>query len=240
MEQAQRQRYARRFVEAGESLQRQGAFFQEEANNRGLALIEAKVDAVRLFFLVDPEEERVVEARYFTEDGVAMAAVAEVIATLAEGATLARLFALTSEQVDRALRDERGIASAPSETFVIVPPLIKEAEKNWETARMVWQAANIVRARRAEEPEPISDEEWQGMTDVERRLRIDAALDGPVRDYLHAEGGEVEVVDMVGAERVKLRLSGICASCAAAGATVGGIEGWLKEKVQKRLNVVQV
>lgn len=235
------QKYSSRFTEAGAALTHRGAFFQEEANNRGLALVEAKYDDTKLFFLVEPESETIVESRYFTYGGTRSMAVAEAICLLVDHGPLTALFALSAETVDRSLRDAPDTPSAPLKTFAAVSPLALSAEENWEPAKIVWQASQIIRAQRANEPVADDPEAWLNLSSDEQRMKIDRALDGRVRDYLQAEGGDVEILDVLDGNRVEVHFSGMCGSCASSsGSTLYAVEEWIREKVYPRLTVIPV
>lgn len=235
------QKYSSRFIEAGAALAHRGAFFQEEANNWGLALIEAKHDDTKLFLLVDAEEEKVTEARYFTYGGTSSMAVAETICSLVEKEPLSFLFSLTGEGVERALRDDFDIPAAPAEVFDSVRHLAHSAEANWEPAKIVWQASQYVRTQRAEEPIADDPQAWLNLDPTEQLIRIDQALDGRVRDYLQAEGGDVEILSVTDGNRVEIRFSGMCGSCSSSsGSTLYAVEEWLREKVYSRITVIPV
>ena len=60
------------------------------------------------------------------------------------------------------------------------------------------------------------------------REEVEAALD-QVRPYLHSDGGDVQLIDVVG-NRIRINLVGACGSCPSASMTLRyGIETALKE-----------
>jgi Fe-S cluster biogenesis protein NfuA len=62
------------------------------------------------------------------------------------------------------------------------------------------------------------------------RTEVQQVLDG-IRPALQADGGDVELVDIVGGV-VKVRLKGACDGCPMAAMTLkGGIEAALKERI---------
>ena len=61
-------------------------------------------------------------------------------------------------------------------------------------------------------------------------LRIQAVVDR-LRPYLQADGGDIELVDVVG-RKAKVRLSGKCAGCPSAHLTLHvGVEIAIKEEI---------
>jgi Fe-S cluster biogenesis protein NfuA len=61
-------------------------------------------------------------------------------------------------------------------------------------------------------------------------LAVERALD-EIRPYLHGDGGDIEVVDIVGAE-VRVRLRGSCADCSMQHVTMrAGVERILLARV---------
>jgi Fe-S cluster biogenesis protein NfuA len=61
-------------------------------------------------------------------------------------------------------------------------------------------------------------------------LRIQAVMDR-LRPYLQADGGDIELIDVVG-NKARVRLSGKCAGCPSAHLTLHmGVEMAIKEEV---------
>jgi len=65
---------------------------------------------------------------------------------------------------------------------------------------------------------------------------VEKVLD-EVRPYLRAEGGDVELVDIIG-DVVKVRLKGACAGCPMSQMTIKwGVEQYLKKKIPSVVRV---
>lgn len=63
------------------------------------------------------------------------------------------------------------------------------------------------------------------------KARVESALD-TVRDFLHADGGDVELVDIEKDMTVKIRLLGACRSCQMSAMTMkAGIEDAIRRAV---------
>jgi NifU-like protein len=241
MPKVEERRYSGRFIEKGAALNLRGAYFQEEANNKGLALVEATAGDIKLFWLVEPEEERIVSAKYFSYGGTASMAVAEALCEAVTDKTIHEAIAIDGATIDKGLRDDPDKPSAPAGTFDVVGELLSAAVAAWPTAQAVWAAAAHVRAQRAEEAPSQETAQWRRLPPMEQVRLIDAAIEGRVRDYLQAEGGDIEIVDVIDGTKVLVRFDGMCGSCASsAGTTLFAIEDWIREKVYPELTIQPV
>jgi Fe-S cluster biogenesis protein NfuA len=72
------------------------------------------------------------------------------------------------------------------------------------------------------------------------RERIEEVINSKIRPLLRADGGDIELVD-VDQGVVKVRLTGACRGCPAAGITLQmGVERLLKEAVPEVERVISV
>jgi Fe-S cluster biogenesis protein NfuA len=70
--------------------------------------------------------------------------------------------------------------------------------------------------------------------------KIELALNS-MRPFLHADGGDVELVEVTDLFEVRLRLKGNCSSCEMSGMTMkAGIENGLKSAIPQITSVVAV
>ena len=68
------------------------------------------------------------------------------------------------------------------------------------------------------------------LEETQFRLQVEAVLND-VRPMLHSDGGDIELVDVVG-KSIKVRLKGACDGCASASFTLRlGIEKRLREEI---------
>lgn len=75
-------------------------------------------------------------------------------------------------------------------------------------------------------------------TELEEKIEI--ALNS-MRPFLHADGGDVELVDITDEMEVQLRLIGNCSSCSMSSMTMkAGIENGLKSAIPQINRVVAV
>ena len=59
------EKFSRKFEEAATQPRHRGAYYQEEAAENGLVLVEAKFKDMKLYWLVDPQEDRICYAKFF-------------------------------------------------------------------------------------------------------------------------------------------------------------------------------
>ena len=76
------------------------------------------------------------------------------------------------------------------------------------------------------------------MSEEERR-RIIAQAIAEARPSIQADGGDIELLAVRG-QRVEVRLSGKCLSCALAGQTLGGIRRKLMSKLNTPVMVIPI
>lgn len=76
------------------------------------------------------------------------------------------------------------------------------------------------------------------MSEEERR-RIIAQAIAEARPAIQADGGDIELLAVRG-QRVEVRLSGKCLSCALAGQTLGGIRRKLMSKLNTPVMVIPI
>ena len=75
-----------------------------------------------------------------------------------------------------------------------------------------------------------SEDDSGSLQDTQFRLQVEAVLND-VRPMLHADGGDIELVDVVG-KSIKVRMVGACDGCTSAVFTLKlGIEKRLREEI---------
>src|SRR5690554_8148966 len=65
-----------------------GAIFQIEADEKGLALIDIKESSLKIYLLVDPDSDQILETRFFTYGGPIFTALADAFCALIQKKTV--------------------------------------------------------------------------------------------------------------------------------------------------------
>lgn len=222
-----------------------GAIFQMEADEKGLALIDCKIQSLKVYVLVDPDSDQVLETRFFTYGGPILTALADVLCASLQGLKVSEFSTVTVEKLESSLRDDPATPALPPEAPELgyVRDLIALLETTYPSKRQLALAAREamsstkLRAHSAE-GRAEADSEWNALTAEERRKRIETALDTHVRQMLYTDGGGIEVLEIIDKTRVMVRYQGACAGCGSSGgATLYYIESQLREQVYYNLSV---
>jgi NifU-like protein len=77
------------------------------------------------------------------------------------------------------------------------------------------------------------------LTNIQKMKLIQDVIDKKIRPYLHHDGGNIELVEIIG-NKVYVNLMGTCAVCPASGRTLKNyVEKIMKEEVSERIEVFE-
>ena len=68
-----------------------GAIFQIEADEKGLALVDCKEGSLKVYLMIDPDSDKVLETRFFTYGGPIFTALADVFCRMIQQKTIDEL-----------------------------------------------------------------------------------------------------------------------------------------------------
>lgn len=223
-----------------------GAFVEQDAAERGLALVTARVAPVTLHALFDPESLVLYDARFFTYGAPATTAILDAFVELAKGRTLDQVKGISPRDVELVLRDSPDIPAtgdAAAAFHDLLPRIVSALAVGLpegvalarirDAARV--QADGLTAAQRLSAREA----EFRALSVEEQRRRVEAVLDREVRPGLAADGGGLALVEVASGRDVVVSYEGTCGSCGvSAGATLGFIEKTLRAHLHDGLRVV--
>jgi NifU-like protein len=236
--------FSKKFEETAADPKHRGAYYQEDAAEKGLVLVQAKRKDTKLYWLVDPREDRIYSARFFAYGGKPSLAVGEALCSMVEGLTVAEAGSLFNDDVERYLRDDPEAPSVPQSKMSIfdgVGELLKTIEDEYPAAKAVAQASAILKEK--ETPDfvelTLAEQAWLGLNRDDQIDQVDLALDEKVRPALMNDGGNVEVRDVIDGRKVIIQYQGACGGCGSSiGATLSFIEQALRKSIYKELVVI--
>lgn len=230
-----------KFKEYSRSPKNRGAIFQMEADSQGLALIEAKVDSMKIYVTIDPESNKVKDAKFFTYGGPLYTAIAEIICNMIKESGPINTKHITAEYIELELRDDPNIPALEEDegnsVFNLVEPLLAIYKAEYPEKK-----AQALRTRQIKEglgKNIIPNDEWHKLSKGQKMEKIEACLDENVRTALNSDGGDMNILDIVDHTKVIIEYQGACQGCGAAGGgTLFYIENELRQKVYPGIEVM--
>ena len=222
-----------------------GAIFQIEADEKGLALVDVKESSLKVYLMIDPECDKILETRFFTYGGPIFTALADTFCKKIQMVTVDEACAITAESIEEELRDTPDVRAIPETAAEIkqMNTLIKRILETYPekkgTAILVRKKMERIKYRtQTAEGRAEADAEWNALAKHEKIEKIEAWLHQSVRGMLQGDGGDVEILDLTEDNRLKIRYQGACAGCGSAmGGTLFYIEDELKNNVYYNLIV---
>ena len=240
------EKFSKKFDEAASSPKNRGAYYQDDATEKSMALVEAKHKDMKLYWLVNPEDDRVYSAKFFAYGGKVSVAIVETLCQMVKGLTLPEACSLLGADVEQQLRDAPGEPAVPESkraAFDAVEALLKIVQEQYDQAKAL--AAAKVAAKKDGPPKrstaelTMAEQAWLGLEQKEQIEQVNLVLDDKVRPALMADGGNIEVLEIENGEKVKVQYQGACGSCGSSlGATLSFIEQTLRREIYNELVVI--
>jgi len=217
---------------------RRGAIFQMDADNKGLALIDAKSGTLKIYVLIDPDTGEILDTKFFTYGGPMLTALADILCEELLGKNISEIQDLPVENLFG--KFETTPDSADFQIVAKLPAMLTEAypeKKNVAFAARAAMGSEKLKACTAE-GRADADAEWAALSEKQKLEKIEEGLDEHVRDMLAGDGGGLEVLGIKNGKTVLIRYQGACAGCgAASGGTLYYIEDRLQQHVYYGLTV---
>ena len=222
-----------------------GAIFQIEADEKGLALVDVKEASLKVYLMIDPECDKILETRFFTYGGPIFTALADTFCKKIQMVTVDEACAITAESIELELRDAPDVRAIPEnapeikQMNTLIAKILSEYPEKKATAILVREKMERIKYRtQTAEGRAEADAEWNALTKVQKIEKVEAWLHQSVRGMLQGDGGDLEVLDLTDDNRLKIRYQGACAGCGSAmGGTLFYIEDELKNNVYYNLIV---
>ena len=237
-------KFSAKFEEVAANIKHRGAYYQEDASEKGMALIEAKYKDTKIYWLADVKEDRIFSARFFAYGGKVSLVVAEILCTMVEGLTVDEACSLLKEDVDAKLRDNPDVSSVPEskqKAFEIVDEILKLVKDQYVSAKGVAIASASINKEDFQSTTELNvmAQAWLALTKDEQKEQIELVLDEHIRPALMNDGGNVMVLDVTDGQKILVQYQGACGSCGSSlGATLSFMESTLRKHIYNELNVV--
>lgn len=240
-------RYSKKLQERILKPRNVGQFSKVESDERGVRLAQAEegsVDegnVVRLYWLVDKDDGTIIDAKFQVFGQTALIGAAEAACDACIGKNYDQVSRLTTDLIDRELRDKQDKPAFPRETFPHLNLVLEAIESATQQCTDIPLPTNYVAPPVPTGSDAHAGEAYPGWEELSLKKKItviEAVLDADVRPYIALDAGGVEVINLIADREVIISYQGTCTSCySAVGTTLSYIQQTLRQKVHPEIVV---
>lgn len=241
-------RYSKKAIARLENPRCAGKFDPSAAEERGVRLVVSEAgfaedgNKVRIEWLVDRDDGIIVDARFTAFGQTALMVAADAGCELCISKNYDQARRLTTEHIDKALRDKGDISAFPKETLPHLQLIIEAIHDNADHCNDLPLAATYAAPPVSADQMAIEGNGYPGWMELSYQQKlavIEQVLDDDVRPYISLDAGGVNVLNLQENTRLIIGYSGTCTSCyASVGTTLSYIQQVLRAKVHPDLTVI--
>lgn len=225
-----------------------GFFTKEQSEERGMRLAVGKEGSVAegnmisIFWLVDPDDGIIVDSRFQVYGQSALIGAAEVACELLVGKNYDQAKRITTELIDKQVRDRSDTPAFPKETSPHLNLVLGAIDHASDQCIGIPLAQNYVAP-----PTPLDIGEvleggypgWENLTKEQKLSLIEEIIARDIRPYIELDAGGIQVLDLTQGNELFIAYQGSCTSCfSATGTTLSYIQQVLRGKVHPSLTVI--
>lgn len=229
-----------------------GHFTQADAQARGMRLAEASAGDLerghhlKLYWLVDPEDGIIVDARYQVFGPISLIAALEATCELCISKNYDQLRRTQAELIDAHFRDKGDKAAFPVEANSYLNLCLEAIDACAMQCTDIPFSHEYSSTPLPNSP-PIYEGEvlegglpgWEDMDEKTQLGHIQAVLEKDILPYVALDGGGVELLKLIEGKELLIAYQGACNGCfASTGSTLSSIQNILRAKVHPNLTVV--
>jgi len=240
-------KYSEKLRRKLKNLRSVGLFQEKDATARGMRLATGEIgdkeegNLLRLYFLVDPEDGIIADAKFQAFGQSALLVAADAACELLIGKNYDQARRVSTDLIDQQLRDRSNEEALPPETSphlnMVIEAIDAAAEKVADIPLPESYVAPPVGGLGA-----IEGDGYPGFEklSLQKKLAvIEEVIAAEVRPYIELDAGGVEVLNLLHDREVIIAYQGACTSCfSATGATLSYIQQVLRAKVHNDLVVI--
>jgi NifU-like protein len=241
-------RYSKKLTKKIEAPRSIGYFTQEQSEERTMRLAIGKEGSlaggniVQLYWLVDPEDGIIVDARFQVYGQSALIGAAEIACELVVGKNYEQARRIHADLLDKQVRDRGDEPAFPKEAFPHLNIVLGAMDQAADQCMDIPLPINFVATptpREIGEIFPNGHPEWASFSTPQKIGLIEEVIAQDVRPYIELDAGGIQVIDLLNDKEVIIQYSGSCTSCfSATGTTLSYIQQVLRGKVHPSLLVI--
>lgn len=223
-----------------------GVFIRKEAAERGMRLVEGSKGSIEegyilfLFWLVDPEDGLIVDAKFQVFGQTALIGAAEVACELLVGKNYLQAQRLTTELIEKQVLDKNG-RTFPREAFPYLNLVLEVIESCADQCKdlpipesnlSTPVPTSLAHVEQGEYPG------WKELSLKEKLSLIEEVLDQDIRPYIALDAGGVIVLNLIDDKELIIAYQGSCTSCySSVGTTLSYIQQIIRTKLHPDITV---
>lgn len=241
-------RYSKKLKAKIEKPRAIGFFTAEESEERGVRLIVGQEglikdgNCVKLFWLVDPDDGIIIDAKFQVYGQTALIGAAEIACELLVGKNYDQAKRISTELLDKHVRDRNEEPAFPKEAFPHLNLVLGAIENASEKCNDIPFASSYVVMPAPRDIGEVIEGGYPGWNELSQRQKInliEEVIARDIRPYIELDAGGVQVVNFLNEREVIIAYQGSCTTCfSATGTTLSYIQQVLKAKVHPDLIVI--
>jgi len=241
--------YSKKLVQAIENPRNAGFFTRHEAEAKhlrfamGMEGIKEKGEIVCLYLLVDEHDGIVADAKFQVFGPSYLIGAAEALCELSLRKNYEQLRRITSEFLDKHLRDKKEIPAFPPFAShalnLVLAALEKASEQCLDIPFIEHYVAPPIDMHDCLEEGATSYPHWMEMDVAQKMTVLEEVIAEEVRPYIELDAGGIRLLNVINEKEVIIGYEGSCTSCySATGATLNAIQQILRTKVHPGIVVI--
>jgi NifU-like protein len=241
-------RYSKKLAAKIDKPRCHGFFQKKQSEERGMRLAvgqEGSIEdgnLVQFYWLVDPDDGIIVDARFQVYGQSALIGAAEIACELLIGKNYDQAKRIGADLIDKQVRDRTDEPAFPHETAPHLNLVLEAIDRAAEQCMDIPLDINYLSI-----PAPMEIGEvleggipgWETFSKPQKLGFIEEVIAREIRPYIELDAGGVKVLDLSENQEVLIAYQGSCTSCfSATGTTLSFIQQILRAKVHPSLSVV--
>ena len=239
-------KYSRKLSEKICSASCVGTFLADQSIERGMHLAIGKEGSIvegallEFYWLVDPDDGIIVDAKFKAHGESALIGAAQVICELVIGKNYNQAKRISAELIDLQVRDKPAQDAFPAESALNLNIAIDAIEKAANTCQHIPLDINY------STPSPTDFKEiekgqypgWELLDKASQLKVLEECLDKDIRPYIELDAGGVKILNLEN-NTLLIAYEGSCTSCiSATGSTLSYIQHVIRSKIDPNLSVI--
>lgn len=241
-------RYSKKLMNKIDNPRCAGVFLRKDADERAMRLVEGSMGSVedgniiRFYWLVDPDDGVIVDAKFQVFGQTALIGAAEAACELLVGKNYLQAQRMSADLIDKQLRDRNDDQSFPRETYPHLNLVMEAIESCSEQCQDLPVAESFLTT-----PVPIEMADvvpggypgWKELSLKKKLAVIEEVLDQDIRPYIALDAGGVIVLNLIDDKELVIAYQGSCTSCySSVGTTLSYIQQIMRAKVHPDITVI--